>query len=84
MARLIGPNQLNTALDRLQNEFWRKTTAVLTVDTKMSVLLKRGGNLICFWGNKGNGGEHRRAGTGFPNPFLMNGKKQKTQDENSR
>ena len=68
---------------------------MLTVDTKMSVLLKRGGNLICFWGQhfgnpicfwgiKGNGGEHRRAGTGFPNPFLMNGKKQKTQDENSR
>ena len=43
----------------------------------MSVLFKRGGNLICFWGNKGNGGEHGRAGTGFPNPFLMNGKKQK-------
>ena len=68
---------------------------MLTVDTKMSVLLKRGGNLICFWGqhfgnpicfrgNKGNGGEHRRAGTGFPNSFLMNGKKQKTQGENSR
>ena len=40
--------------------------------------------LFVFRGNGGNGGEHRRAETECRHPFFVNGKKQKTQDENSR